>query len=54
VDVLLRNAAVIDECPAVNVHAFRYEVGRHRRELIGNGGFVVLGAVPGSVELKKR
>lgn len=54
VDVLLRNAAVIDECPPVNVHALRYEAGRHRLELIGKGSFVVLGVVPASVELKKR
>jgi hypothetical protein len=54
VDVLLRNAATIDECPPVNVHAFRYEPGRHKLELIGKGSFVVLGVVPQSVELKKR
>jgi hypothetical protein len=38
----------------VNVHAFRYEPGRHKLELIGKGSFVVLGVVPQSVELKKR
>jgi hypothetical protein len=38
----------------VNVHAFRYEPGRHKLEMIGKGGFVVLGVVPQSVELKKR
>ncbi|MFO1487936.1 MAG: hypothetical protein U1F65_05620 [Verrucomicrobiota bacterium] len=54
IDVVLRNAAVIDECPNVNVHAFRYEPGRHKLELIGKGSFVVLGVVPQSVELKKR
>jgi hypothetical protein len=54
VDPVLRNAAVVDECPNVNVHAFRYEPGRHKLELIGKGGFVVLGVVPQSVELKKR
>ena len=54
VDVLLRNAAMIDECPSVNVHAFRYEVGRHKLELIGKGSFVVLGVVPQSVPLEKR
>jgi len=53
-DVVLRNAAAIDECPDVNVHAFRYEPGRHKLELIGKGGFVVLGVVPQSVELKRR
>ncbi|HEU5125532.1 MAG TPA: hypothetical protein VFW05_15875 [Verrucomicrobiae bacterium] len=52
VDVLLRDAARIEECPSVNVHAFRYEPGRHRLELIGKGSFVVLGVVPQSAELK--
>ncbi len=54
VDVLLRNAATIDECPPVNVHAFRYEPGRHKLELIGKGSFVILGVVPQSVKLEKR
>jgi len=54
VEPVLRNAAAIDECPNVNVHAFRYEPGRHKLELIGRGSFVVLGIVPQSVELKKR
>ncbi len=54
IDVVLRNAAAIDECPNVNLHAFRYEPGRHKLELIGKGSFVVLGFVPQSVELKKR
>jgi hypothetical protein len=53
-EVVLRNAAAIDECPDMNVHAFRYEPGRHKLELIGKGSFVVLGVVPQSVELKKR
>jgi hypothetical protein len=54
VDPVLRNAVAIDECPNLNVHAFRYEPGRYRLELIGKGSFVVLGIVPQSVELKKR
>jgi len=54
VDPVLRNAVAIDECPNVNVHAFRYEPGRYKLELIGKGSFVVLGIVPQSVELKKR
>jgi hypothetical protein len=54
IDVVLRNAVAIDECPNVNVHAFRYEPGRHKLELIGKGSFVVLGVVPQSVEFKKR
>ncbi len=54
VDVLLRNAATIEECPDVNVHAFRYDAGRNRLELIGKGSFVVLGVVPQSANLEKR
>lgn len=53
-EVVLRNAAAIEECPDVNVHAFRYEPGRHKLELIGKGGFVVLGVVPQTVPLQKR
>jgi hypothetical protein len=54
VDPVLRNAAGIEESPNVNVHAFRYEPGRHKLELIGKGSFVVLGVVPQSIELNKR
>lgn len=54
VDTVIRNAAVIDECPIVNVHAFRYEPGQHKLELIGNGSFVVLGMVPASAKLEPR
>ena len=54
VDTLLRNAVAIDECPDLNVHAFRYEPGRHKLELIGKGSFVVLGVVPQSAKLEKR
>ncbi len=54
VDVLLRNAAAIDECPVVNVHAFRFEAGRQKLELIGKGSFVILGVVPQSAKLEKR
>lgn len=54
IDVVLRNAAAIEECPSVNVHAFRYEPGRHKLELLGKGIFVVLGIVPQSARLEKR
>lgn len=54
VDVLLRNAAMIDECPNLNVHTFRYEPGRYKLELIGKGSFVILGVVPQSAKLEKR
>jgi hypothetical protein len=54
VEPVLRNAASVEECPDVNVHAFRYEPGRHKLDLIGKGSFVVLGVVPQSAELQKR
>jgi hypothetical protein len=54
VDTVLENAAVISECPDVDVHAFRYDAGRQKLELIGKGSFVVLGVVPQSVQLDKR
>jgi hypothetical protein len=54
VDVQLRNAATIVECPNVNVHAFHYEAGRQKLELIGKGSFVILGIVPESVKIEKR
>lgn len=54
IDTVLENAAAIAECPTVNVHAFRYEPGRHKLELIGKGSFVVLGVVPQTAKLEKR
>jgi hypothetical protein len=54
IETVIRNAVAIDECPNVNVHAFRYEPGRYKLEMIGKGSFVILGVVPQSVELKRR
>ena len=54
VDTVLENAATISGCPNVDVHAFRYDGGRQKLELIGKGSFVVLGVVPQSVNLEKR
>src|SRR5262249_2325148 len=54
VETLIENAAVIEQCPSVNLHAFRYETGRHKLELPGKGSFVVLGVVPQSADLKRR
>ena len=54
IDPVLRNAAAIDECPNVNIHAFRYEPGRYKLEMIGKGSFVILGIVPQSAQLEKR
>ena len=54
VDTVLENAAVIQECPGVNLHAFRYGAGRQKLEFIGKGSFVILGVVPQSAKLEKR
>jgi hypothetical protein len=51
VDTVLENAARIQSCPSVNVHAFRYGPGRHKLEFIGKGSFVVLGVIPQSVPI---
>jgi hypothetical protein len=54
IEPVIRNAASIQECPTVNVHSFRYGAGRHKLEMIGKGGFVVLGVVPASKQLMSR
>ncbi|HTY89186.1 MAG TPA: hypothetical protein VMB80_17195 [Candidatus Acidoferrum sp.] len=54
VEPVLRHAVDIDQCPEVNVHAFRYDAGRQKLELIGKGSFVILGVVPQSAKLEKR
>jgi hypothetical protein len=52
VDTVIENAAAISSCPNVNVHAFRFDAGRQKLELIGKGSFVILGVVPQTVKLK--
>ncbi len=52
VDTVLENAATIASCPNVNIHAFRFDAGKRKLELIGKGSFVILGVVPQSVKLK--
>jgi hypothetical protein len=54
VDTVLENAAAISECPNVNLHAFRFDAGRQKMELIGKGSFVILGVVPQAVQLKGK
>jgi len=54
VDTVIENAAAVQECPRVDVHAFRYDAGRQKLEFIGQGSFVILGVVPQSVKLEKR
>jgi hypothetical protein len=54
IEPVIRNAADIEQCPDVNVHAFRYDAGRQKLELIGKGSFVILGIVPQSAKLERR
>ncbi len=54
IEPVIRNAATIESCPSLNVHAFRYGPGRQKLELIGKGSFVVLGVVPQSTRLEAR
>jgi hypothetical protein len=54
IDTVLERAATISSCPNVNLHAFRFEAGRQKLELIGQGSFVILGIVPQAVTLEKR
>jgi hypothetical protein len=53
-ETVIEHAVTIEECPGVDVHAFRYGAGRQKLELIGKGSFVVLGVVPQSAKLEKR
>ena len=52
VDTVLENAATIASSPNVNIHAFRFDAGKQKLELIGKGSFVIFGIVPQSVKLK--
>ncbi len=54
VDTVIENAATISGCPAVDIHAFRFDAGRQKLELLDQGSFVVLGVVPQSAPLTKR
>jgi hypothetical protein len=54
IDTVIENAAAISECPNLDIHAFRFDAGRQKFELIGKGSFVILGVVPQSTQLNKR
>jgi hypothetical protein len=54
VDTVIENAATISGCPGVDIHAFRFDAGRQKLELIGKGSFVILGVVPQSTTLTPR
>jgi hypothetical protein len=48
------NAATIDGCPSLDIHALRYDAGRQTLDLRGSGSFLVLGFVPQSTVLTRR
>jgi hypothetical protein len=54
VEPVLLNALTIPSIPSVNVHALRYEAGRHMLEVNGGGSYVILGVIPQSVTITKR
>jgi hypothetical protein len=54
IDTVIENAAAISTCPNVDVHAFRFDAGRQKLELLGKGSYVILGVVPETVTLNKR
>jgi hypothetical protein len=51
---LILNAATIESLPPVDVHALRYDAGRHKLEVRGSGSFLILGVVPQSAKIAKR
>jgi hypothetical protein len=53
-DTVIENAATISDCPGVDIHAFRFDGGRQKLDLIGKGSFVVLGIVPQAATLERR
>jgi hypothetical protein len=54
VETVIENAVAISNYPNLDVHAFRFDAGRQKLELLGKGSFVVLGVVPQSTHLNKR
>jgi hypothetical protein len=54
VETQIENAATIQNCPAVDIHAFRYDKGRHTLDLRGKGSYVVLGVVPATAKIARR
>ncbi len=52
---VLQNAIAIDgKLPPLDIYALRYNAGRQKLELRGEGAFVIVGVVPQSAALKKR
>jgi hypothetical protein len=44
-EVLIKDAAVVDTLPKIDVYTLRFGKGRHKLEVRGSGSFVVLGVV---------
>ncbi|MGI5898525.1 MAG: hypothetical protein ACOX8S_01205 [Christensenellales bacterium] len=51
--VLYQNAVKVEGAPSVNIHAFKYEKGRHSIYM-GTGGFIVAGVVSAKEKLSAR
>jgi hypothetical protein len=53
---VIQNSKALTEAalPRVNIHAFRYEAGRNKIEMIGKGAYVILGVIPAGVEIPCR
>ncbi len=51
--VLYENAVKVEGAPAVNIHAFRYEKGRHSIYM-GTGGYILAGVVSSKEKLTAR
>ncbi len=49
---LLRNGIGVDFLPELNVHAFRYEAGRHTLAL-GRGAYVIAGVIAADQPLSR-
>ena len=54
IEPVIENAAMIEGCPSLDIHSFRYGAGRQKLEMIGKGSFVVLGIVPESAVITPR
>jgi hypothetical protein len=51
---LFQNAIQIESLPPVNVHALKYDKGRHALDVRGTGTFVVVGVIPQSATIIPR
>jgi hypothetical protein len=54
VEPLIQNAATIEELPALNIHAMKFDAGKNTLDVRGRGSFVILGVIPQSAQVTKR